>query len=171
MGDEPRARAAEAVPAAPAPATQAENSALPAREEAAAPGGATPRALAKAAPAAPSTGMVLRSQDTDTRTPTIDQAERWTWQRSGGIQPMTPALQRWLAQLERAARWRPAEGAPPPAADGRVLTLWRDGSLRTTIQLGDDAVWLTPSTGAPAMAPLSPASAASLKAALIDAAP
>lgn len=137
--------------------------------------GASAQNLAKSmAPAAapapvPATALSLRRQDTDARTPVIDQPEHWTWQRGNGTQAMTPALQRWLAQLDRVARWRPAGGPAP--ADGNVLQLWRDGALRATIRLADDTVWLTPANGEPVMAQLSPATAASLKAALTDATP
>ena len=164
-----RAATGRIVNAAP-PAGGATAEPAPAREEAAeqrsAP--APAQALAKAAPAA---SLSLRRQEADAMTPAIDQPEHWTWQRSAGTQAMTPALQRWLTQLDRVARWRPAAGAAPAAADGNVLQLWRDGTLRTTITLGDDAVWLSPAGGAPVTAPLSSAAAASLKSTLIEATP
>lgn len=156
--------------AAPAPAVA--KPAAPARDESAerarAPATAPAQSLAKAAAAA---GPALRRQDTDTPIPTIDQPERWTWQRGAGVQAMTPALQRWFAQLDRVARWRSADGAAPLAADGNVLQLWRDGTLRATITLAGDAVWLTPASGTPLTAALSPAAVASLKAALLEATP
>lgn len=175
--DEPRQGSADA--AAPrAAAPSAFPAPAPAPQRAAAPAPAT-------ANAAKSSGAVARDELGEQRaertsafaksaaraTPVIDEPERWRWQRGAGPQPMTPALQGWLAQLDRTARWRPANGAPPPAAAGNVLQLWRDDSLRATIQLGDDAVWLTPADGAPLMAPLAPAIAASLKTSLADATP
>lgn len=163
---------------APAPAPMAADAAKPPvaqahQEDAERRSTTTPaQALVKAATAAaPATTLSLRRQDNDTLTPVIDQPEHWTWQRGAGTQAMTPALQRWLAQLDRVARWRPASSAAPSAADGSVLQLWRDRALRATIALVDDAVWLTPADGAPVMAPLAPATAASLKAALVAAAP
>ena len=161
--------------AAPAPALATDaiaKPAAPARDESAerlrAPATAPAQSLAKAATVA---GPALRRQDADTPIPAIDQPERWTWQRGAGVQPMTSALQRWLAQLDRVARWRSASGAAPVAADGNVLQLWRDGTLRATITLVDDAVWLTPASGTPLTAALSPAAVASLKAALLEATP
>jgi hypothetical protein len=166
------------VPAATADSVAKAGAAAQAREEPAERRSNAPaQSLAKAAPPAaapapaPAAALSLRRQDPDTRTPTIDQPERWAWQRGAGMQAMTPALQRWLAQLDGVARWHPASGAAPTAAAVNVIQLWRDGMLRATIALTDDTVWLTPSEGAPVMAQLSPAAAASLKAALIDATP
>jgi hypothetical protein len=126
---------------------------------------------AKSATAPPAAGLMLRRQDAETLTPLIDQPERWAWQRGAGRQAVTPALQRWLAQLDRSVRWRPATSTVPTAADGDVLQLWRDGALHATIVFGADAVWLTPSGSAPLMAPLTPDAAAALKSALIAATP
>jgi hypothetical protein len=126
---------------------------------------------AKFAATPPAAGLALRRQDAEINTPLIEQPERWAWQRAAGRQPATPALQRWLAQLDRSVHWRPASGTSPAAADGDVLQLWRDGAPRATIVLGDDAVWLTPAGSAPLMAPLSPDAAAALKSALIAATP
>jgi hypothetical protein len=168
---------------APAPATtgelQARNSdAAPPPASAAAPAPAptsAPAAVAdsaaKSATAPPGAGLMLRRQEAEPLTPLIDQPERWAWQRGTGRQAATPALQRWLAQLDRSVRWHPANGTAPAAADDNVLQLWRDGALRATIVFGDDAVWLTPAGGAPLTAPLSPAAAAALKSALIAATP
>lgn len=183
-------QAAPAIAAAvpePAPAATADTIAksaaiAQAREEAAERrNGAPAQSLAKsaapaAAPAAPpapapATALSLRRQGVDTRTPTIDRPERWTWQRGTSMQAMTPALQRWLVQLDGVARWRPADSAAPTAANANVLQLWRDGTLRATIALVDDTVWLTPADGAAVMAPLSPAAAASLRSALLAATP
>jgi len=165
--------AASPPPAPAAPAAVAENAArsavAPARDELAEQR-APARALAKAAaPAATSGGLVSRRQETVL--PAIDQPERWRWQRGASAQPMTGALQRWLVQLDRVARWRPADGAAPAVPDEDLLRLSRDGVLHATISLGPEAVWLTPAEGAPLMAPLSGAAAASLRAALREATP
>lgn len=162
--------------ASPAPAPANESPAKPAiadaRDDAAAvQRGAAAQGFAKSAPApAPAAAPAQRRQEAATLTPVIDQPERWTWQRGGAEQAMTPGLQRWLVQLDRAIRWQPADTAPP--ADGVVvLRLRRDGTLHATLQLGSDTAWLTPAGGAPVMAPLSPATAAVLQAALIAATP
>jgi len=166
VAEEPRARAADAAaPMATAPA--------PARESAVESRVAPSQSLGKvaAAPApAPAAGLSLRRQEIDTVTPLAEQPERWTWQRGGDTQPMRPALQSWLAQLDRTARWRPADTAAPPV-DALVLLLSRDGTRQATIQLGDDTVWLTRAGGSPLMASLPPATAATLKAALLAATP
>jgi len=158
-----QARTADAAPppaaaAAPAPAPMSAPAAVA-------------DSAAKSATAPPAAGLMLRRQDAETFTPLIDQPERWAWQRGAGRQSATPALQRWLAQLDRAVRWRPANSTAPAAADDNVLQLWRDGAPRATIVFGDDAVWLTPAGGAPLMAPLTPDAAAALKSALIAATP
>ena len=150
--------------AAPAPAPAP----VPAPALALAP--APAQALGKLA-AAPAAGHALRRQEADTPTPLAEPAERWTWQRGTRPQAMTPALQHWLAQLDRTARWRAADAVPPPAADDDVLQLWRDGAPHSTIQLGADAVWLQPASGPPLVAPLPRATATALKAALLDATP
>ena len=164
--------------AAPGPtgeiAAQSAAAATSARDESVPQGSSAPaRALAKSAPAAaPAGALSLRAQDTDTPLLTIDEPRRWSWQRDVAMRAMTPALQRWLVQLDRAARWRPTDSPPPAASSSHaVLQLWRDGVPRATITLGDDAVWLTLADGAPMTAPLAPATAASLKAALIAATP
>ena len=154
--------------AAPPPAAAAAPAPTPAPMSAPA---AVADSAAKSAAAPPAAGLALRRQDAETLTPLIDQPERWAWQRGAGRQAATPALQRWLAQLDRAVRWRPISGTVPAVADGNVLQLWRDDTLRATIVLGDEAVWLTPAGRAPLMAPLSPDSAAALKSALIAATP
>ena len=164
----PSAFPAPAPAAAPAPATEnaAKSSGAVARDARVEQRADREREPAKSA--APTAALSPLRQEA---TPVIDEPDRWSWQRGAGPRPMTPALQRWIAQLDRAARWRPAAGAPPTATAGNVLQLWRDGALHTTIQLGDDTVWITPVGGAPLMAPLAPAVAASLKTALADAAP
>ena len=95
------------------------------------------------------------------------QPERWGWERSGAVQPMRPALQRWLARLDAAtsaARW----GATADAAssgDASVLRLYRDGALAATLRLDDETVGLAPGP----RATLPPATLAALKQALDDA--
>jgi len=158
-----QARTADAAPppeaaAAPAPAPMSAPAAVA-------------DSAAKSATAPPGAGLMLRRQEAEPLTPLIDQPQRWAWQRGAGRQAATPALQRWLAQLDRTVRWRAANSTVPAAADGDVLQLWRDDTLRATIVLGDDAVWLTPAGGTPLMAPLSPDAAAALKSALIAATP
>ena len=82
---------------------------------------------------------------------------------------MTAALQAWLAQLDRSARWQAATNTPPAAAI--TLTLAREGATNASLSLGEDAVWLL-RPGAPVlMAPLSPAAAAALKTTLDAATP
>ena len=161
--------------AAPAPTGEiaAQSAAAPTRDESLQQGSSAPaRALAKSAPAAATFGgRSLRAQDSTTPLLTIDEPRRWSWQRDAAMRAMTPALQRWLVQLDGAARWRPADSPPPAAGPHVMLQLWRDGVPRATITLGDEAVWLTPADGAPMMAPLAPAAAASLKATLITATP
>ena len=72
------------------------------------------------------------------------QPERWRWQREGGGEPqaMTPDLQRWLGELDRAtaSRWRPTpEGTP---RDGPVaLRLLRDGVPQASVGFGSH-VWI-----------------------------
>ena len=162
--------------ASPAPAPANESPVKPAiadaRDDAAAvQRGAAAQGFAKSAPApAPAAAPAQRRQEAATLTPVIDQPARWTWQRGGAEQAMTPGLQRWLVQLDRVVRWQPADTAPP--ANGVVvLRLWRDGALHATLHLGSDTAWLTPASGAPMMAPLSPATSAALQAALIAATP
>ena len=118
-----------------------------------------------AAPPAPAPARLAERRDAERGPlPVIDDAEHWTWQRSAGPQPMTAALEAWLAQLALNAHWQTATNPPPAAAP--ALTLARDGAPKATLSLGDDAVWLT-RPGAPAlMAPLAPATAAALKTAL-----
>ena len=99
------------------------------------------------------------------------QPQRWRWQRDGGEpQPVTPALQRGLVQLDRdtAARWAPAPDAVArPAPHG--LRLLVDGVLHITVWLDGNTVWAeTRGTAGPTLstATLPPQVADSLKAAL-----
>jgi hypothetical protein len=136
-----------------------------------------------AAPSPPAmTALRLRQDEaTDRTAPLADTLASitnstglWSWQRGAGTQEMTPALQRWLMQLDAAtaSRWR----APPAAAagaKGSVLHLYRAGEPRATLSLDDDGVSFTPpgATTATLRAPLAPAAAAALKRGLEDAAP
>jgi hypothetical protein len=118
-----------------------------------------------AAPAPAAAARVQRREETAVAgTLTIDAPEHWTWQRGAGPQTMSPALQRWLAQLERAARWAPATSAPPD--DAERLQLARDGAPNATLALGTDAVWLLRDGAPPLAAPLAPEAAAALRSAL-----
>jgi hypothetical protein len=98
----------------------------------------------------------------------------WSWQRGAGTQAMTPALQRWLMQIDTAttSRWRSAPAAAA-GTEGSALRLYRAGELRATLHLGDDGVSFTPAGAAAptARAALAPAAAAALKRSLDDAAP
>ena len=63
------------------------------------------------------------------------QPERWSWQRgSAEPQAMSPALQRWLVQLDRstASHWGAAFGPAPSQASG-ALRLLLDGVPRATL--------------------------------------
>ena len=96
-----------------------------------------------------------------------EQPERWAWERSGTPRPITPALRRWLGQVEAAtAAARP--GATTDSAssgESAVLRLYRDGVLSATLRLDDASVGLVagPRTALP------PAALAALKQALDDA--
>ena len=95
------------------------------------------------------------------------QPERWGWERTGAVQPMTPALQRWLARVDAAtstARWRAAADAAS-SGEANVLRLYRDGTLAATLRLDDESVGLVPGP----RAALPPAALAALKQALDDA--
>lgn len=171
-GDAATPAPARAAPApAPAPAIAAAPPPPTPFSEPASPEASLPRAVSKAAAASGSLRSSLREDSERSITPTIDQPERWTWQRGAAVQPMTPALQAWLAQLDRAARWQASTSAPPTAAADDVLRLWRDGALRATIQIGSDSVWLIRPGLPPQSAPLSADAAAALRATLADAAP
>ncbi len=123
---------------APAPATAlrlresapaANTDAAAAADSRSASAGAAPRSLAKVAP--------TRSNDLEALRVAIEaDPTRWRWQRGETLQPMTPALRGWLAQLTAAtaSRWRQE---PEPAAfdDATVLKLYRDGMLSATLRL------------------------------------
>lgn len=169
-----------------ATAAPAARPAAPARDELAAERRSSAEAtgaLAKSAPAQPATAaqnaMALRSRGAASAPATlrIDDPEHWSWQRGASAsapRPMTPALQRWIAQLNQAARW---EAAAPLAAafsagDRDTLTLWRDGAPLATVRLGTDGVRLQWLNGSGTLAaPLDPPVAAALQSALRDATP
>ena len=102
--------------------------------------------------------------------------DHWRWQRGGGdTHVMSPGLQRWLAQLDRAAvsQWGVAAGRA--SRDGPVaLRLWRDGTPQAALGFDDGTVWVE-ITGTPAsttVAALLPEAAIeALKNALNDATP
>ncbi len=160
--------APEALPSAPlppAPAPQTDSSAS-ARDDAGAPPAALSRRAsavdaqeqrATSAKTAADTAQELVSRPaawTTIQASIVGEPARWHWQRNGLAQPMTPALQRWLAQFDAATRdrWRrTAEAAPAPA--GRVLRLYRDGApvAAATLRFDAERVWFTPDTHAAAL--------------------
>ncbi|HZT56625.1 MAG TPA: hypothetical protein VFA35_10390 [Burkholderiaceae bacterium] len=95
------------------------------------------------------------------------QPERWGWERSGAVQALTPALQRWLAQLDAASAGVATRAAAEtaPSGEASVLRLYRDGALAATLRLDDTSAGLVPG---PRVA-LPPATLAALKQALDDA--
>jgi hypothetical protein len=98
--------------------------------------GAAPRSTVKAAP--------TRSNDLETLRAAIEaDPARWRWQRGEALQPITPALRGWLAQLAAATatRWR-AEPEPVAFDEATVLKLYRDGTLGATLRLTDSGVRL-----------------------------
>ena len=124
-----------------------------------------PRKSEAAAPTAPLTEWLAS---------VAEQPQRWSWQRSDNAQPMSPALRRWLQQLDRAAasQWRAPPGAARPG-EGSAVRLYRDDTLYATLRLDDDAVWLDPASPAarPLRAALPAAALADLKRALDEATP
>ena len=85
---------------------------------------------------------------------------------------MTPALQRWLAQLDATARWRPVDPQLPPAAsEHEMLKLWRNGTLQATILVVPNTAWLWRPGGRMLQAQLSDADSVALRLALIEATP
>lgn len=96
------------------------------------------------------------------------QPQRWQWQRGGAMQPMSPALQRWLSRLDAATvtRWR-STADTASTGEATVLRLYRDGALTATLRLDDDSVALGPAS----RATLSAGEITALKRALDDAAP
>jgi hypothetical protein len=104
---------------------------------------AAPRREGDAAPARPAALSTLLAS-------VAAQPERWSWQRGGALQPMTPALQHWLVQLDAATatHWRSA-AEPAPADPGSVLHLSRDDARPAAmLRLTDDAVWFAPASRA-----------------------
>jgi hypothetical protein len=81
--------------------------------------------------------------------------QRWTWRRSGGLQPMSSSLQTWLIQLDANtnSRWA-APQSPTPSAAGAVsrsdaaatssdLHLYRGDELQATLRIVGDQVRIT----------------------------
>ncbi|MES2992879.1 MAG: hypothetical protein V4844_15760 [Pseudomonadota bacterium] len=151
---------------APAPTPQADTSAA-AHDEA----GAPPAVLSRRATGgdaaqeqrAPAAKMAAETApEPVTRPPAwvalqasfVAEPARWHWQRNGLAQPMTPALQRWLAQFDAATvgRWRRTD-QPAPAPAGRVLRLYRDGApvAVATLRFDAERAWITPETHAAAL--------------------
>jgi len=174
--EQPAAQGAAPAAAARAPAPPPAPAAAPAqaRDEATAERRSTTESsagvLAKSAPA-PNTVSALRAQREGSGAApfVIDAPERWRWQRGGEPQAMTPALQAWVDQLHRSARWRPAGESTPTAGEAEVLVLWRDGAPYATIQIGTDAARLTLRGRPPLTAPLTPTTSAALTSSLLAA--
>ncbi len=167
---ERRERAAPAAKAAAelsAPATTAADSATSPRDALRASQGAASPALAKARVAGAGDAPLAAL-----RAGIAPQPERWRWQRGAGApQPMTPALQAWLATAEAStgALWRvDADGTPrEPANSVRLL---RDSVLQATLGFSGNALWVE-AAGASSSAALSASEAGSLRQALDAATP
>ena len=101
------------------------------------------------------------------------QPQRWSWQRSGGVQAMTPSLQAWLAQLDAASAARWSNRAANDMEVDKGLRLYRDGSLQATLGLTDTGVSFAPAAAAEraSHAALAPSLLTALKRALDEAAP
>ena len=168
--DEP-ARTSAGAGAAPATAMPAAQPApAPMREERRTVQASADSKLAKASSAEAGSASLVELRAAVAREP-----ERWRWQRGDGeAQPMTPRLQRWLTELDRASasHWGPAS-AQAPREGPRALRLLRDGVLQATLSFDAD-VWLeTPGAAVPtsSTATLPQASIDALKKALDDATP
>lgn len=184
--------AADAAPAAPANSENAATARAPASSAQAAlraRGASSPSVAAEAGTAARAESRAVasgqfdrraaapamqRRDDADTSRPAAFGAllasiaaepERWHWQRGGEMQPMRPALQRWLGRIDVAAapHWRSGADAAP-AGETAVLRLYRDGALAATLRL-DDATFSVASS----QAALPRAMTAALKQALDEA--
>jgi hypothetical protein len=159
------ADAVKASPAAAAGRTEAVPEAL--RTVPSALGGQRAKARSTEAESAPLAGLLADI---------ARQPDRWRWRRSeADTRAMTAGLQRWLAQVDRAAasRWTPSpERGPGPGQS--TLYLLRDGVLQATLGLDGASVWLD-ATGvagsASSRAALSAASIEALHSALDQAAP
>ncbi len=157
---------APAAPAAPSPFpdsrvpappdTTADTAAAEPRDAATAvTSGALARSAAKAAAPAAAAAQLRREDSAELRPAALAelldsvaaQPGRWSWQRSEARQPMNPALQGWLLQLDRATAGRWHDRAGPPAGAG-LLNLYRDGAPVATLRLGDDTIWLAPASQA-----------------------
>jgi hypothetical protein len=177
----PTVRMRESTPRGTADATVAA-----ARDDSAMPSvGLSARALGKASQAPATSGALTSApRKSEAAAPTApltellasvaEQPQRWSWQRSGNVQPMSPALQRWLQQLDRtaASQWRAPAGVARPG-EGSAARLYRDDTPYATLRLDDDAVWLVLASPAarPLRATLPAAALADLKRALDEATP
>ncbi len=105
------------------------------------------------------------------------QPERWRWQRgSGAAQPMSEAVQRWLAEFNRlsAPRWQAGTDNNAARDSAATLRLFRDGVLQATLGLAGATAWVEAgSAAAPASytASLPEGSAQALQKALEDSTP
>ena len=108
---------------------------------------------------------------------------RWRWQRPHGDaasrepQPITDALQAWLAALDQrsASQWRVAAGGAVEGAghsssrsNTAQLRLTRDGVLQATIGFDRSGVWVDGNAGA-AHAAMSPPAIDALRSSLREA--
>ncbi|CAN0432725.1 unnamed protein product, partial [Phaeothamnion confervicola] len=131
--------------AAPAAKAMAESVARAAADQAVAQQRNDARALQGAASPALAKARSANAGETPLatlRAQIAQQPERWRWQRDAGApQPMTPAVQGWLAQLERqtASRWQAGAGITPGATNS--LRLFRDGALQLTLSFSGSTVW------------------------------
>ena len=106
-----------------------------------------------------------------------EESPRWRWQRDGaGERPLTPELQAWLQELDRALAGRRSGGDSPgfaPAPDqGRTqeLRLLRDGALQAVVRFEADGRLRVEIAGEAPLTALLPAiSASALRRALDDA--
>ena len=108
-------------------------------------------------------------------TAVLREPDRWRWQRdTGGVetQAMTPNLQRWLAEAERAtaSQWRPGSAGVAPVGPPS-LRLLRDGVLQATLSFGHGGLIETAGDAAPktSTAALAPAVLEALAKALEEA--
>ena len=164
--------------AAPAAKAMVESVAKAAADKAASPrndlramqgGASTALAKARAADAGDSPLTTLLTQ-------IRQQPERWRWQRGQGLpQPMSAAVQRWLAELDRqtASRWQAGNGSTAREPAGS-LRLFRDSALQITLGFSGSTMWAeTIGASAPpaSMVALPESTAETLRKALDDATP
>lgn len=131
-------------PASPAPESVEPTRPMPAASvtaaprEAAAPAAAAARLRSSTAARSNATGAAASGPAEAWQASIAEQPERWGWERGGAVQPMRPALQRWLAEADLVPA--PAAQRNESAADaaqGTVLRLYRDGVLVTTLRVDD----------------------------------